>query len=84
MLPPEGGTKNLLLHGLEAPEIDPENNLRFKITGIGDKDRVDVILTNPPFSGEEELSCGRFPWYNYLDGSSFTSSDNGQRLSRPL
>jgi type I restriction enzyme M protein len=45
---------NLLLHGLEYPRIDPGNSLRFKLTEIGDRDRVDVILTNPPFGGEEE------------------------------
>ena len=45
---------NLLLHGLEAPQIDPENSLRGKLTEIGDQERVDVILTNPPFGGEEE------------------------------
>jgi type I restriction enzyme M protein len=45
---------NLLLHGLEAPEIDPGNSLRFALTEIGDRDRVDVIMTNPPFGGEEE------------------------------
>jgi type I restriction enzyme M protein len=45
---------NLLLHGLESPKIDPLNSLRFPLNEIGDKDRVDVILTNPPFGGEEE------------------------------
>jgi type I restriction enzyme M protein len=45
---------NLLLHGLEAPSIDPENSLRFPLREIGDRDRVDVVLTNPPFGGEEE------------------------------
>lgn len=45
---------NLLLHGLEAPDIDVGNSLRFKLTEIGEKDRVEVILTNPPFGGEEE------------------------------
>src|SRR3989454_11140601 len=45
---------NLLLHGLEYPEIDPENALRFPLREIGDKDRVDIIMTNPPFGGEEE------------------------------
>jgi type I restriction enzyme M protein len=45
---------NLLLHGLDAPAIDPGNSLRFKLSEIGEKDRVDVILTNPPFGGEEE------------------------------
>jgi type I restriction enzyme M protein len=45
---------NLLLHGVEYPEIDPLNALRFPIREIGDKERVDVIVTNPPFGGEEE------------------------------
>jgi type I restriction enzyme M protein len=45
---------NLLLHGLEYPEVDPGNALRFPLREIGDKDRVDVIMTNPPFGGEEE------------------------------
>ena len=53
---------NLLLHGLDAPQIDPGNALRFKLTEIGEKDRVDVILTNPPFGGEEEKGIqGNFP-----------------------
>src|SRR6202795_4215558 len=45
---------NLLLHGLESPQINPGNSLAVRITEIGDKDRVDIILTNPPFGGEEE------------------------------
>ena len=45
---------NLLLHGLETPRIDPLNSLRFPLKEIGDRDRVDIILTNPPFGGEEE------------------------------
>jgi len=45
---------NLLLHGLQAPRLDPGNALRHKLTEIGDKQRVDVILTNPPFGGAEE------------------------------
>jgi type I restriction enzyme M protein len=53
---------NLLLHGLEAPEVSWDNSLAKKITDIGDKDRVDVILTNPPFGGEEEAGIkGNFP-----------------------
>jgi type I restriction enzyme M protein len=45
---------NLLLHGLESPEIAKGNSLEQKLTEIKDSDRVDVILTNPPFGGEEE------------------------------
>jgi type I restriction enzyme M protein len=53
---------NLLLHGLEVPEISPENSLAERITEIGDKDRADVIVTNPPFGGEEEAGIkANFP-----------------------
>ena len=53
---------NLVLHGLEAPQIDSGNSLRVKVTEIGDRERVDVILTNPPFGGEEERGIlGNFP-----------------------
>lgn len=56
------GQMNLLLHGLEYPQIDPENSLRFNLREIGEKDRVDVIMTNPPFGGEEERGIlGNFP-----------------------
>lgn len=53
---------NLLLHGLEAPQISKENSLAVNIKQLTDKDRVDVILTNPPFGGEEEASIkANFP-----------------------
>jgi len=53
---------NLMLHGVEAPNIDPLNALRFKLTEIGDNDRYDVIATNPPFGGEEETGIqNNFP-----------------------
>jgi type I restriction enzyme M protein len=53
---------NLLLHGIESPQIDPLNALRFRVSEIGDRDRVDVIVTNPPFGGEEEKGIQRnFP-----------------------
>jgi type I restriction enzyme M protein len=53
---------NLLLHGLEAPDIDPGNALRFRLTEIGERERVEVILSNPPFGGEEEAGIlANFP-----------------------
>jgi type I restriction enzyme M protein len=48
------GQMNLLLHGLEYPQITYDNSLKVRLSEIGDKDRVDIILTNPPFGGEEE------------------------------
>ena len=53
---------NLLLHGLEYPNLKYGNSLTTKITEIGDRDRVDIILTNPPFGGEEETGVkSNFP-----------------------
>ena len=48
------GQMNLLLHGLESPRITFGNSLTTPLREIGDRQRVDVILTNPPFGGEEE------------------------------
>ena len=44
---------NLLLHGLEAPQIAYGNTLERRVNEIGHSERVDVILTNPPFGGKE-------------------------------
>lgn len=53
---------NLLLHGLEAPQIVYGNTLDRRINEIGHSERVDVILTNPPFGGEEEAGIkANFP-----------------------
>jgi len=53
---------NLLLHGMEYPNIRLGNSLDTPLRDIGDKDRVDIILTNPPFGGEEETGIkGNFP-----------------------
>ncbi|MFZ1882371.1 MAG: N-6 DNA methylase [Rhodoplanes sp.] len=46
-----GGTG---LAARRSPDIEFGNALRFKLTEIGERDRVEVILTNPPFGGEEE------------------------------
>ena len=48
------GTMNLLLHGIERPNIRRDNALRRPLNEIGEKDRFEVIVTNPPFGGEEE------------------------------
>ncbi len=53
---------NMLLHGIETPEVDPGNALRIPLREMGEKDRVDIVLTNPPFGGEEERGIlGNFP-----------------------
>jgi len=40
---------NLILHDIEIPNIDYTDSLNREYTSIGQKDRVDVILANPPF-----------------------------------
>lgn len=40
---------NLILHDIEVPNIDYTDSLNREYTGIGAKDKVDVILANPPF-----------------------------------
>ena len=53
---------NLLLHGLDAPQIDPGNSLNMRLAEIGEGERFDVILSNPPFAGEEETGIlNNFP-----------------------
>jgi type I restriction enzyme M protein len=56
------GMMNLLLHGVQRPHITRDNALRNPITEIRKADRVDVVLTNPPFGGEEEEAIAKnFP-----------------------
>jgi type I restriction enzyme M protein len=56
------GMMNLLLHDVGQPNIIRANALSKPITQISKADRVDVILTNPPFGGEEEKSIqANFP-----------------------
>ena len=53
---------NLLLHGMDAPKITSGNSLNVRLTEIGEADRVEVILSNPPFGGEEEAGIlNNFP-----------------------
>ncbi|MDP3359106.1 MAG: N-6 DNA methylase [Lutibacter sp.] len=47
------GTMNMILHGVEAPNIVHTNTLAENITDIQEKDRYDIILANPPFGGKE-------------------------------
>ena len=47
------GTMNMILHGIDAPNIVHTNTLSENILDIQEKDRFDVILANPPFGGKE-------------------------------
>jgi type I restriction enzyme M protein len=48
------GIMNMILHGVEAPNIVHTNTLAENIADIQQKDRVDVVLANPPFGGKEQ------------------------------
>ena len=53
---------NMILHGIEAPNIMHTNTLTENLADIQDKDRMDVILANPPFgSGERKEVQQNFP-----------------------
>lgn len=45
---------NLLLHGIDIPNIEHRNSLTGEVSGFSDKNQVDVIVTNPPYGGIEE------------------------------
>ncbi|KAA3613982.1 MAG: SAM-dependent DNA methyltransferase [Calditrichaeota bacterium] len=47
------GIMNMILHGIEAPNIVHTNTLAENIDDIEEKDRFDIILANPPFGGKE-------------------------------
>jgi len=47
------GIMNMILHGIEAPNIIHTNTLAENLADIQEKDRYDVVLANPPFGGKE-------------------------------
>ena len=47
------GIMNMVLHGIEAPNIIHTNTLGENLADIQPKDQFDVILANPPFGGKE-------------------------------
>ena len=49
------GVMNMILHGIEAPNIIHTNTLGENIADIQEKDRVDIVLANPPFGGSERV-----------------------------
>ncbi len=44
---------NMILHGIEAPNIAHTNTLGVNLNDVQDKDRFDIVLANPPFGGKE-------------------------------
>lgn len=48
------GVMNMILHGIENPNINKENTLTEDIHKYSEADRFDIILANPPFWGKEK------------------------------
>ena len=44
---------NMILHGIEAPNVIHTNTLTENLADIQEKDRYEVVLANPPFGGKE-------------------------------
>jgi hypothetical protein len=60
---------NMILHGIEAPNIVHTNTLAENLADIQEKDRYDVILANPPFGGKERKEVQQnFPIKHRRDG----------------
>lgn len=47
------GIMNMILHGIEAPNLLHVNTLTENLADIQEKKRVEVIMANPPFGGQE-------------------------------
>ena len=47
------GIMNMILHGVEAPNIVHTNTLAENLSDIQEKDRYNVVIANPPFGGKE-------------------------------
>jgi type I restriction enzyme M protein len=47
-------TTNLMLHGFDVPAVRRDNLLSKPYSDWSSKDKVDIVLTNPPFGGVEE------------------------------
>jgi type I restriction enzyme M protein len=48
------GIMNMILHGIDSPNVYKQNTLTQNIRDIQEKERHDVILANPPFGGKEK------------------------------
>jgi type I restriction enzyme M protein len=63
---------NMILHGVEAPNIVHTNTLAENLADIQEKDRYDVVLANPPFGGKERAEVQQnFPIKTGETASSF-------------
>lgn len=56
------GTMNMMLHGILVPNLIRANTLMEDVHNVADSSKVDVVLTNPPFGGQEHKTVqNNFP-----------------------
>jgi type I restriction enzyme M protein len=78
------GMMNLLLHEVQQPRIVRANALGRPVSDIRSVDRVDVVLTNPPFGGEEEKAIqSNFPEATRTSETAWLFLELVQRILRP-
>ena len=53
------GTMNMILHGIEAPNIVHTNSLAENLADIQEKDRYHIVLANPRLVARNEQRCNR-------------------------
>ena len=52
---------NMILHGIDAPNLIHANTLNENVMDIQEKDRHNIVLANPPFGGSERKETQSFP-----------------------
>ena len=77
---------NMILHGIEAPNIIHTHTLAENLADVQEKDRYDIILANPPFGGKERAEVSRIfrsaPARRPTSSSSTSSSFSGPAAAR--
>ena len=57
------GTMNMILHGILTPNYYRRNSLMEDVHNVSEKDKYDIIMTNPPFGGKEnKIVQNNFPY----------------------
>ena len=51
---------NMILHGIDTPNIVHDNSLSVDLAGLQEKNRYDIILANPPFGGKERKEIQQY------------------------
>jgi len=77
------GCMNMILHGVLTPSLSRKNTLADDVRKFTEKDRFDVILTNPPFGGtEHESVTANFRYPSKATSITFLQHINGKGQTR--